>query len=54
MLEYIANDYVEFSYDKIKWQRDSWRKECQDWLENNPDPDLDYNESEEKDLDKSF
>ena len=37
MIEYIAKDYLEFSYDKIVWQRDDWRKACQDWLEHNPE-----------------
>jgi len=25
---YIANDYVELSYEKAQWQRDDWRKRC--------------------------
>lgn len=35
MIQYIANDYNELSSDKIVWQRDSWKKECQDWLQHN-------------------
>lgn len=35
LIEYIARDYIEFSYDKIQWQRDDWRKACCDWLEHN-------------------
>lgn len=52
MIEYIARDYVEFSYDKIRWQRDDWKRACQDWLENNPDPN--YIETEESEHDDSF
>lgn len=35
LIEYIARDYIEFSYDKIKLQRDDWQKACCDWLEHN-------------------
>ena len=28
MVKFIANDYVEMSYDKIKWQAYDWRKRC--------------------------
>jgi len=28
MVHYIANDYIELSYDKAQWQRDDWRKRC--------------------------
>jgi hypothetical protein len=35
MIEYIARDYIELSHDKVLWQRDDWRKMCQDWLQNN-------------------
>ena len=27
-VHYIANDYIELSYDKAQWQRDDWRKRC--------------------------
>lgn len=35
LIAYIARDYLELSYDKIRWQRDDWRKICQSWLEKN-------------------
>ena len=28
MVHYIANDYIELSYDKAQWQRDDWLKRC--------------------------
>ena len=28
MVHYIANDYIELSYEKAQWQRDDWRKRC--------------------------
>lgn len=28
MVEFIANDYVELSYDKIKWQYLEYKKRC--------------------------
>ena len=28
MVYYIANDYVELSYEKAQWQRDDWLKRC--------------------------
>jgi hypothetical protein len=28
MVYYIANDYIELSYEKAQWQRDDWRKRC--------------------------
>ena len=28
LVEFIANDYIELSYDKAQWQRDDWRKRC--------------------------
>ena len=43
MIEYIAGDYHEMSHDKIKWQRDSWKRECQDWLEHNSEGEKDEN-----------
>ena len=52
MLEYISKDYLEFSSDKIIFQRDLWRKECLDWLEHNPDPN--YTEIEESNLTVRF
>ena len=35
LIESIANDYVELSHDKIKWQRDDYINTCRDWLEHN-------------------
>jgi len=35
VVRFIANDYYELSYDKIKWQRDDWRKRCQKVIEEN-------------------
>jgi len=35
VVHFIANDYYELSYDKIKWQRDDWRKRCQKVIEEN-------------------
>lgn len=32
LIRYIANDYVELSHEKIKWQRDDFMKICRDWL----------------------
>ena len=26
MVHFIANDYVELSYEKAQWQRDDWLK----------------------------
>ena len=28
MVHYIANDYIELSYEKAQWQRDDWLKCC--------------------------
>jgi len=28
MVQFIANDYLELSYEKAQWQRDDWRKRC--------------------------
>ena len=27
-VRFIANDYVELSYEKAQWQRDDWYKRC--------------------------
>lgn len=40
LIQYIANDYVELSYDKIRWQRDDHMKICGDWLIANNDSSL--------------
>jgi len=29
LVQYIANDYLELSYEKAQQQRDDWRKRCQ-------------------------
>ena len=55
LVQFIANDYHELSYDKAKWQRDDWKKRCKkliddDWMdaalgENKENPvidDLDF------------
>ena len=42
MVHYIANDYIELSYDKAQCQRDDWLKRCRktiseappEWTEN--------------------
>lgn len=26
LVQFIANDYIELSYEKAQWQRDDWRK----------------------------
>ena len=28
LVRFIANDYLELSYEKAQWQRDDWRKRC--------------------------
>ena len=28
MVHFIANDYIELSYEKAQWQRDDWLKRC--------------------------
>lgn len=33
LIGYIANDYIELSYDKVRWQRDNWREICRSWLD---------------------
>jgi len=33
LIEFIANDYVELSQDKIRAQRDEYIKICREWLE---------------------
>jgi hypothetical protein len=37
LISYIANDYVELSHDKVRWQRDDFMKICRQWLQNNPE-----------------
>ena len=38
LVHFISNDYHELSYEKVKWQRDDWKKRCEkliaeDWKE---------------------
>ena len=37
LVQFIANDYHELSYEKAQWQRDDWKKRCKkliddDWM----------------------
>lgn len=29
LVKFIADDYIELSYDKAQWQRNDWRKRCE-------------------------
>lgn len=40
LIQYIANDYVELSHDKVQWQRDDFMKICREWLQHNPESDI--------------
>jgi hypothetical protein len=42
MVHYIANDYLELSYDKAQWQRDDWLKRCRKTITEAP---LEYTEN---------
>ena len=33
LVHFIANDYIELSFEKAKWQRDDWRKRCRKLIE---------------------
>lgn len=33
MVQFIANDYHELSYDKAQWQRDDWKRRCKKLIE---------------------
>ena len=45
LIEYIANDYVELSHEKVRWQRDEYIEICREWLEKDVDTiDLDVNQ----------
>ena len=33
LVQFIANDYHELSYDKAQWQRDDWKKRCNKLME---------------------
>ena len=53
LIEYIATDYVELSYDKILAQRNDHIKMCREWLEHNVKWDDDVSEYQEwQDYDK--
>ena len=32
LIQFIANDSVELSQDKVRWQRDEYIKICREWL----------------------
>jgi methionine synthase II (cobalamin-independent) len=36
MVHYIANDYIELSYDKAQCQRDDWLKRCRKTISEEP------------------
>jgi hypothetical protein len=29
LIKFIAEDYIELSYEKAQWQRNDWRKRCE-------------------------
>ena len=29
LVKFIADDYIELSYEKAQWQRNDWRKRCE-------------------------
>ena len=33
LVQFIANDYHELSYEKAQWQRDDWKKRCKKLIE---------------------
>ena len=37
MVQFIANDYCELSYDKAMWQREDWQKRCHKLIEEDHD-----------------
>ena len=37
LVQFIANDYHELSYDKAMWQRDDWQKRCRKLIEEDND-----------------
>lgn len=39
LISFIANDYVELSYEKVLWQRNEYIKICREWLEQNKNND---------------
>jgi len=42
MVHYIANDYIELSYEKAQCQRDDWLKRCRKTIAEAP---LEYTEN---------
>lgn len=44
LIAYIANDYVELSYEKVLWQRNDFMKICREWLEHNTESESDEGE----------
>ena len=45
LIQFIANDSVELSQDKVRGQRDEYIKICREWLEKDLDTiDLDVNQ----------
>lgn len=45
LIHFIANDYNELSYEKIKWQRDDWKKRCNK-LRNELESDIGFTSEE--------
>ena len=37
LVQFIANDYHELSYEKAQWQRDDWKKRCKKLIEDDYD-----------------
>ena len=37
LIAYIANDYFELSYEKIRAQRDEHMRICREWLKAHPE-----------------
>jgi len=37
LVQFIANDYHELSYEKAQWQRDDWKKRCKKLIEEDHD-----------------
>lgn len=35
LIQYIATDRLELSYEKVEWQRNHYVKICREWLEKN-------------------
>jgi hypothetical protein len=57
LIRYIATDYYELSYDKVRWQRDHYRQICNNWLAKNAittSLDMLENAEEHETLDEFF